>query len=194
MSAEEIRVYFKRLRPYFVTSLVLFCGGFVLGAAAVANSPELSAGFTKSLAGFIKLFHGLSKLQLAIAIFINNAIKTLVAILFGTLFGLVPAFFLIVNGAALGVVMIPSVRTRGLGPSMMSILPHGILELPAVFLGTATGLMIGAVCTSKVFRRSAINLKAEFTAALRFFSTVILPLLLVAAAVEAYVTSTLVAR
>jgi stage II sporulation protein M len=194
MSVEEIRAYFKRLRPYFLTSLVLFSVGFILGVVASARFPELTAGFAKSLGGFVKLFHGLSKLQLAVTIFVNNAIKTLAAILFGPLFGLLPAFFLLVNGAALGLVMMGSVRTRGIGRSLMSILPHGIFELPAVFLGAAIGLMIGGAVTAKLLRRSEINLKAEMNSALRFFGAIILPVLVLAAIVEAYVTSTLAVR
>ena len=194
MSAEEIRAYFKRLRPYFLTSLVLFSVGFILGVVASARFPELTAGFATSLGGFVKLFHGLSKLQLAVAIFVNNAVKTLAAILLGSLFGLLPVFFLLVNGAALGLVITGSVRTRGIGRSMMSILPHGILELPAVFLGTAIGLLIGVAVTKKLFRRSEVNIGAEIYSALRFFSVIIVPILIVAAILEAYVTSALALR
>jgi stage II sporulation protein M len=132
------------------------------------------------------------KIQLAGAIFLNNASKTLLAILLGGFFGVIPGIFLLTNGVALGVVLSLSMQTRGLALSLLSILPHGVLELPAVFLGTSIGLMIGNLATRKFFRKADLNLGAELASGLRFFLSVIVPLLLVAALVEAFVTSALV--
>ena len=194
MRSEEIRIYVHRLRPYLAASIVLFTLGFAIGLIAFYRFPEWSAFFEKSLAGFINTFRGLPKLQLAAAIFVNNSVKTLAAILLGVFFGVLPALFLLVNGAALGLVMILSGRGRGIGPTLLSILPHGILELPAVFLGCAMGMMIGAGAARKLFRRAEAQVKMELALAWRFFFSVIIPVLLVAALVEAYITSALVAR
>ena len=194
MPAEEIRLYLYRLRPYLVSSIVLFGVGFVIGLMIVNRFPQMAESFESSVIGFIKVFRGLPKLQLAAAIFVNNTIKTLAVILLGTLLGVIPAFFLVVNGAALGVVWSLSSETRGVWVSVLSLLPHGILELPAVFLGTAIGIMIGTSIARKLFAKSANKIGIEVGQALKFFATVIVPLLLVAALVETYVTSALVTR
>ena len=194
MPVEEIRSYLRRLRPYLIASLVLFGVGFVIGLMIVNRFPQMADTFEASLAGFAKVFRGLPKLRLAAAIFLNNAVKTLMAILLGALFGLVPAFFLVVNGAALGVVLSLSTQSRGLWVSLLSVLPHGALELPAVFLGTAIGIMIGTSVTRKLFAKSETKIGKELGGALKFFCTVIVPLLFVAAFVEAYVTAALVTR
>jgi stage II sporulation protein M len=194
MSRAERRAYLKRLCPYLKTSLVIFGSGIVAGSMSVTLVPELAGHFESSVVGFVKIFHGLSKLQLAAAIFLNNALKTLLAILLGSLFGVIPAVILLANGIALGVVFSLSVESRGPWLSFLSILPHGILELPAVFLGTSIGLMIGSHVVKGLLGRAETTLPGELVRGLRFFCTVILPLLLVAALVEAFLTSALVAR
>jgi stage II sporulation protein M len=130
--------------------------------------------------------------QLAAAIFLNNSVKTLIALLLGTLFGVVPVIFLFANGAALGVALSLSIRTRGLWTSLASITPHGVIELPAVFLGMSIGLMLGAHTLARLRRRCPTPIRTEISLALRYFSTVIAPLLLLAALIEAFVTASLV--
>jgi len=194
MPAEEIRAYLNRLRPYLITSIVLFGFGLVIGLMVVNRFPQMTDTFESSLAGFIKVFRGLPKLQLAAAIFLNNMVKTLGVILLGTLLGVIPGCFLILNGAVLGMVLSLSGQVRGHWVTLLSLLPHGMLELPAVFLGTATGIMMGTSMARKLFATSASKIGTELGHALKFFCTVIVPLLLVAAIVEAFVTPSLVAR
>ena len=192
MSSGERREYLLRLRPYLKTSLIIFGIGVVIGLMIVSRFPEIADQFQSSLVGFVKIFRGLSKLQLAAAIFLNNAVKTFAAILFGCLFGVIPGFFLFVNGIALGLVFSKSLQSRGLWLSLASIVPHGVLELPAVFFGTSIGLMLGAHAVKSLFKGTKTALGAELIRSLKFFCTVILPLLLIAAFVEAFVTSALV--
>jgi stage II sporulation protein M len=192
MSADERHEYFMRLAPYFKASLGIFGIGLIVGLIMVARFPELAEHFQASLAGFVKIFHGMPKLQLAAAIFFNNAIKTVAAMILGCLFGVVPGFLLFANGAALGLVFSLSTQTRGLWISLLSILPHGVLELAAVFFGTSIGLMLGTHAIKSLYRKNETTLGAELLRSLRFFCTVIAPLLLIAAFVEAFLTAALV--
>jgi len=194
MPVEEIRSYLRRLRPYLVTSIILFSVGLMIGLMIVNRFPQMADTFESSLASFIQVFRGLPKFKLAAAIFVNNTVKTLAMMLLGTLLGVIPAFFLIVNGAAVGMVMSLSGQTRGVWVALLSVLPHGILELPAVFLGTAIGIMMGTAIARKLFARSTNKIGTELGSALKFFCCVIVPLLLVAAMVEAYVTPALASR
>lgn len=192
MPAEERRLYLGRLKPYLATSLVLFGIGILLGLMIMQRHPSLADYFTDTLANFAKRFVGMPRIQLAAAIFLNNAVKTLVAILLGALLGIVPAFFLLANGVALGVAWTLSSGVRGPWLSLLSLLPHGALELPAVFLGTSIGLMIGLTALKRLTRRGETTLASELVQALRYFCTVIVPLLLAAAVIEAFITATLV--
>jgi stage II sporulation protein M len=74
----------------------------------------------------------------------------------------------------------------------LSIVPHGILELSAVFLGTATGLLLGNVVLKRILRKSDAQLRPALSRALRFYAIVILPMLLVAAMIEAFITTVII--
>ncbi|HWH76529.1 MAG TPA: stage II sporulation protein M [Candidatus Binatus sp.] len=194
MPKEELRIYCNRLRPFLVASVATFAVGAIIGLMLVNHFPQLTESFEESLNTFITGFRGLPKTKLAAAIFLNNSIKTLIVIVFGALVGVIPAVFLVVNGAALGAVMALSAHSRGLWVSLLSVAPHGVLELPAVFLGTAIGLMIGKGVLQRIFSKSEITLRAELGRAFRFFTLIIVPILFIAAIVEAYVTAALVGR
>jgi stage II sporulation protein M len=189
MPREERRAYLSRVLPYLMISLTMFAVGIVVGMVIVYRVPGLADYFASTLAEFVKMFAGIPRWKLAGAIFLNNALKTLMAILLGMAFGVVPGIFLLANGVALGVALSLSVQARGLWPSLLSILPHGVLELPAVFLGTSIGLLLGIQAIKRLFGRSEIALGTELADAMRYYFTVIVPLLLLAALVEAYLTA-----
>jgi stage II sporulation protein M len=191
MSLQEAIQYLKALRPYMAASITLLALGGVLGALAIPYAPDIAQNINQSVTGFVKLFRELPKPQLALAIFLNNALKTLVVIVGGTLFGLVPVIFLFVNGAALGFVLYLSIGQRGFYQSLLAILPHGVLELPAVLLGTSIGLMLGGYVVKKLSGAAETKIGRELVRAMKFFLTAIVPLLAIAALVEAYVTAAL---
>jgi stage II sporulation protein M len=186
--------YLRRLAPYFVASVILLGVGAVFGMTAVFLFPDVAHQLQESFAEFGKIFRALPRLQLAGAIFINNALKTVIVIIFGPLLGLIPVLFLVINGATFGVLIYSSIQSRGLWPSLLAILPHGVLELPAVFLAAAIGLMLGNHSMKRLLGKTEATLAGELGQALRFFLCVIAPLLLVAAIIEAFLTSTLVHR
>jgi stage II sporulation protein M len=192
MSRVERRAYTARLMPYLAASLTLFFLGGIAGLIIVQQVPDLADRFADTLAAFVKGFAGMPRWQLAIAIFLNNSVKTLIALLLGTLFGIVPSVFLLANGAALGVALSLSIQTRGLSTSLVSVLPHGIIELPAVFLGMSIGLLLGAHALMRLRGRSETPVGAEIRLGISYFCAVILPLLLLAAFVEAFVTAALI--
>jgi stage II sporulation protein M len=187
----EISSYLGRLRPYLGASIVLLAAGALLGVLAIPYAPALAQSLGESIGGFVKLFRELPKPQLALAIFFNNAMKTLVVIFGGLLLGIIPVIFLIVNGGALGFVLYLSIQQRGLSDSLMAILPHGVLELPAVLLGTSLGLLLGGSAIKKLSGTAALPVRRELALALRLFAVLIVPLLALAALVESFVTSAL---
>src|SRR5262249_61694266 len=97
------------------------------------------------------------------------AIKTLLVIVLGTLFGAITVLFLVVNGAALGIVFYLSIQSRGLWPSLIVLLPHGVLELPAVLLGAGIGLMLGRHSLNRLLGESQTSLGSELAAGLHLF-------------------------
>jgi stage II sporulation protein M len=184
----SIRRDVSRLRPFVLASVLLFCASAIAGGLAILYAPQLATQLQELLKQFADVFRGLPRLQLAAAIFFNNSLKTLVVILLGPLLGIAPVIFLVINGAILGAVMPVAAASRGLWPSIMTIAPHGILELPAIILGTSIGLRLGAHAWRRLRDKADKTLLSELGDGLRIYFSIILPLLLIAAAVEVYIT------
>lgn len=194
MPSEELRAYVRRLLPYISASLTLFASGIVLGVVVAYRIPGLAHRFADSLADFVQMFSAMPPWKLAGAIFLNNAVKTILAILLGTVMGFVPGIFLLANGVALGIAFSLSIQTRGAWLSILAILPHAVFELPAVFLGTSIGLLLGMHTIKCLRGRSETAMPGELSRAMRFYCTVIAPLLLLAALVEAFITAAIVSH
>jgi len=91
-------------------------------------------------------------LTLITVIFLNNAIKSVLVIFLGAFFGLFPIFFLLVNGMVLGfVIQLPSEGAMDISVwdlIFKTLLPHGILEIPALIVAGAYGLRLGRLLFS----------------------------------------------
>jgi uncharacterized membrane protein SpoIIM required for sporulation len=76
---------------------------------------------------------------------------------------------------------------------LVFIVPHGLFEVPAAVLGTAFALRLGASIMSPPPGVTAgENLLHAFADLAKIFVFVVLPLLLVAAAIEAHITPQIV--
>ena len=193
MISKDERVHYQRkLRPYFMTSVCILAGSGLLGAVAKAYAPDTSQYFDQNIAEFVRLFRALPKLELAGAIFLNNTLKALFVLLGGIALGILPVIFIFANGAAVGFVLYGSIESRGLLTALLAILPHGIFELPAVLLATSMGLLLGRSSIKKLFGGGETTISGELALALKFFVKIVVPLLFIAALVEAFVTSVLV--
>jgi stage II sporulation protein M len=186
--------YFRELRPFLITTLLLFALGIVAGNLLAGHSTFAGLKINESLGGFAQMFRDLPKPILALMIFANNAVKTLLVIVLGIAFAIVPVVFILVNGLAIGVVLHLASQSMGLAYSILAIVPHGVFELPGVFAGAAIGLMLGNKAIKRLFRKSELKLGSELSRALKIFATIIVPLLLIGAITEAYVTAALLGK
>jgi len=88
-------------------------------------------------------------------IFFNNAIKSVLVIFLGAFFGLFPIFFLAVNGMVLGFIIrlsLDGVVDISLWDLIFkTLLPHGILEIPALIVAGAYGLRLGRLLFSTLW-------------------------------------------
>ena len=180
--------YLRGLGKYLCVSLAFLIAGVGAGVAAIFSYPALSDHLQRELGGFVHIFRALPKMNLLLAIFFNNAVKTLLVIVLGRFFGLLPALFLLANGAAIAIAVYSSSQLRGLTHSILILVPHGLLELPAVLLGTSVGFMIGFHSFRRVLGKADRSNTGQLGAALRFFLVVIVPLLIVAASIEVFIT------
>jgi stage II sporulation protein M len=135
-------------------------------------------------------------------IFFNNAIKCVLVIFMGAVFGIVPFIFLIVNGMVLGFVV--HLQTD-IGRSIYEVvvkglLPHGVIELPVLIIACAFGLKFGinimsTIGTSIGLKRKETGLSWDVfmkqTLRVSIWSVI---LLLIAAAIESGITYRLLSQ
>jgi len=187
-------LYFRELRPFLFTTVLLFALGSIAGSLLAGHSTFPGLKINESLGGFAQMFINLPKPILALMIFANNAVKTLLVIVLGIAFAIVPLVFVLVNGVAIGVVLHLATQSKGLAYSILAIVPHGVFELPGVLCGAAIGLMLGNKAIRRLFRKSEFKVGPELSRALKIFATTIVPLLLIGAITEAYLTAALLGK
>ncbi len=174
-----MREIFDRYRSRIVAALVLFLASLSFGIIHAILDPSLPEALLSELQPLAEALVSLGGWKLAAVIFINNGVKVLGSIVLGTLFAIFPILSLLANGYLLGIIA----QYHGPTVFLVGILPHGILEIPALLLGAGAGIHLGWV---SLRRRS--ELKEEMRTALSMFLRIILPLLLVAALIETFLT------
>lgn len=120
----------------------------------------------------------LSPVNLISFIFFNNVKSSFIGMVFGLALGIFPVFVSLFNGYILGFVARMSVNADGV-LVLWRLLPHGIFELPAVFISLGMGMKLGIVLLKDKdkFRRNLVD-------AFRVFISVVIPLLIIAAIIE----------
>ncbi|MEX1027944.1 MAG: stage II sporulation protein M [Candidatus Paceibacterota bacterium] len=182
-----------QLPRYLAWSGGIFVAGVVLGVGAYLFLPGTSRLVISELAAFA---HGAldgSALEIVLFLFMNNAVKALGAMIFGVLFAIAPVAFLLVNGFVVGLVF--SYATALAGPSLVlaSLLPHGVIELPAMLVAAALGLLLGVHFVRRIRRETEVPITKPLILSARLFIVYLIPLFLVAAVLEVYVTPAFVA-
>ncbi|WP_246188208.1 stage II sporulation protein M [Paenibacillus tengchongensis] len=86
-------------------------------------------------------------------IFMNNSIKSVLIIYLGALFGVLPAFFLLINGAVIGyLIHLSLLQGQDLFELIIKgLLPHGVIEIPALLIACALGLQFGGTVAARLF-------------------------------------------
>lgn len=134
-------------KKMMVLSLILFTAGIVIGTL---NTDFITELITPQLKGLQEYSRELSESanpqwNFFVFIFLNNAVKSIAIIFVGALFGLLPIFFLMMNGMVIGYLLTTAASQ---GENMfdlivLGLLPHGIIEIPAILIASGFGLQFG---------------------------------------------------
>jgi stage II sporulation protein M len=122
----------------------------------------------------------ISQVELIKFIIANNVKSTFFGIVFGVLLGIYPLVSALANGYILGFVAFLSVSTDGI-VSLWKIFPHGIFELPAIFISLGLGLKMGTFILKK---KKIATFITYFLNSIRVFLLVVIPLLIIAGIIE----------
>ena len=136
----------RDVRPYFIFALILFFAAVVVG-----GTPNGATAFLKEqIRGIQQLARETETAdnpQLAFfwVIFQNNLKATVMTMYLGIAAGIFPLISMALNGMVIGF-MFGAMADAGepvLPVIVKGILPHGILELPALFLAAGFGMLLG---------------------------------------------------
>ncbi|MDF3003903.1 MAG: hypothetical protein K0S22_375 [Oscillospiraceae bacterium] len=133
----------------------------------------------------------------AVGLFFNNFIASGMSVVIGVVpFIFVPLAALAFNAALIGMIsaIMATTGAGGLYELLISVAPHGVFEIPALIISSAMGIALCLDVSARVLYRkrdmSFLMLLAELA---RLSVLVVVPLLAVAAVLEAYLTPTLMA-
>jgi uncharacterized membrane protein SpoIIM required for sporulation len=147
---------FRRHFHFFLTSVALTIVGALFGGAAVGFDPDAKAAiapFPRLLqdpAARVKeeeskvnpvLAH--SRGQFSAALMTNNIRVSILALALGATWGIGTVILLLYNGIILGAIICDYVRAGQSVFLMGWLLPHGVIEIPAILIAGQAGLLLG---------------------------------------------------
>jgi len=180
-----------KYRWWIVIAIALFATGIVLGLAAPASIASL---FSEELTALEELGEVVAPFTFltVIIIFLKNAVALLVSFALSPIFCLVPILALAVNGLVVGLVSTIVMEEESLGFVLVGLLPHGVIELPAFFIGEAAALSFGAMAVIALFKKERRSLLLPSLRQNLKYLSLALALMLPAAVIETYVTPLLI--
>lgn len=179
---EEYRKSFSYIRDskQFIYSIILIFFIFAVIGFLFPVQEVLRDKILDFVSEIMKKTEGLSALGLIRLIFFNNLESSFLGMVGGLFLGIFSVAVSVVNGYILGFVSSMVVEESGYS-SLWTLFPHGIFELPAIFISLGLGVKLGAF----IFQKRKLNsFRDYFWNSLRVFIFVIIPLLIVAAVIE----------
>ncbi len=164
----------------FIYSIIGVFFVFSLIGFFITPPTEVSEQILKFIEELLQKTQGMGNLELISFIFLNNVQSSFFGMIFGIFLGIFPLIAAIANGYLLGFVSSLVVNSEGVFV-LWRLFPHGIFELPAIFISLGLGLKIGTF----IFQKKKIeSLKKYFLNSLKVFLFIVLPLLIIAAIIE----------
>jgi len=196
---EEWKWFKEKYLKIFILVLIVFISIALLSHVILVKNPEQAqkklADLTKNLLEKIPL--QASGFRLCFAIFVNNSKVSLFSILFGLIpFIFLPILGVIANGFSIGVISSASyIKGLDFGFVLIALGPHGVFELPAALYAVSIGVNLSFQISKRILFGPDSSDEPFLLILKRLFKTwvgVIIPLLLVASIIEAFVTPYLV--
>ncbi|WP_410512458.1 stage II sporulation protein M [Paenibacillus sp. BR2-3] len=148
----------KTIRKALLLACILFVAGVIIGWIGTASLEKLLLQQLEGLSEISDTLQDSSNPMWSffVFIFLNNSIKGVLIIFLGAMFGILPALFLLINGAVIGyLVHISAINGQDLFDLIVKgLLPHGIIEIPAIIIACAFGLHFGGRVALSLFRPS----------------------------------------
>jgi stage II sporulation protein M len=170
-----------------VIAFLLFSATLTVGWVGTIQNPaigeQLMSVFQKEVAGEII---SNNSLDIFVKLFFNNLEACIMLFLGGASFGILTIFILSLNGIVIGSIMEIVHKDHSALFVAAAILPHGIFEIPAFIISGALGILLAQSLVSEWYGGADTASVARNYA--RIFMVYVIPLVAVAAFVEAFIT------
>jgi stage II sporulation protein M len=170
-----------------IITFLLFFTTLTVGWVGSAQNPQVGEDllklFEKEVAGNMD---GENPFDMFPKLFFNNLEACILLFLGGASFGILTIFIMSLNGIVIGAIM--EIVSKGHSAVFVAaaLLPHGIFEIPAFILSGALGILLAQALMAEWYGNGDSAVAAYSYA--RLFLVAVLPLVLVAAGVEAFIT------
>jgi len=125
---------------------IYFTFGLFIFSTLLGVLVPVPSGIEEKILNYIfellEMTEGLSSFEMMRFIFLNNIQSSFFGIFLGSLFGIFPLVSSLTNGYILGFVISKSMEIEG-PLTILRLVPHGIFELPALFISLGLGLRLG---------------------------------------------------
>ncbi len=176
---KEATSYVNESRYYIIVSIFIFIFGALIG---FLFQNEFSAMINEILKDLLNKTAGLNTPEMVFFILQNNLQSSFLTIIGGIFLGIFPIISGLTNGIVLGYVLSKVTEISGI-TEWWRLLPHGIFELPAIFVSFGLGIKLGLSWFIPQKRRWK-EFKRRFYNSINVFLMIIIPLLILAAIIE----------
>ena len=180
------------IKKWILISSILFITGLLIGIISPSTDIFNSLDYLIDIAGDTA---ALSSFGLFLFYAINNIFKIILSFVFSPFLCILPVLSLITNGWMISNVgyYIVDVQQYSAWFFIMGLLPHGIIEIPALIIGQAAALSLGTMTIAAVFvKEKRPYLFSHLRKNLKYLGLVVL-LLILAAVIEAFITPSVLA-
>jgi len=174
-----------------IITFLLFFATITVGWVGSMQNPAVGESlmklFEKEVAGQMDIDN---PLDMSIKLFINNFEACLLLFLGGASFGILTIFIMSLNGIVIGAIMEIIHKDHSWAFIAAALIPHGIFEIPAFIISGALGILLAQSLISEWYGGADTAGEAQKLA--RIFVLYVLPLVVVAACVEAFITPVII--
>jgi len=178
----EIFAYFKNIQKYIYFIIGVFFIFALIGF--FVPSPEIiSKTILEYIENLLEITKDFGFWEMLGYIFLNNLKSSFFGWILGSIFGIFPIWGSLSNGYVLGFIAAGTVAKNGI-PILWRLVPHGIFELPAIFISLGIGLKLGSCLFER--KKKYVLFRENLIKSIKVFLLIILPLLIIAAIIESF--------
>lgn len=193
---KELGVFFKKhiLKSSIIIG-VIFIISILSSFLMFRQNQNIAGKIVNEFSSITSSLENLKGLLLSKAIFFNNLRACALTVLMGFIPFVYLVFMVLFPNASLMGAVFSVAKIEKLGKMILfGILPHGIFELPALFISMALSVYLCTFITKKIFKKEDKKFMYALKEVFLTFLIIVLPLLILAGIIEGVVTPILLTK